>query len=120
MIRIRAVLDDRTPDVCREADGTVLIACDRIPHNTGDPENPCRCTYQPQDDSLMDEALVQVRRMVWWEDQRDNDQGILHPVFLVLLDLHQRATDMEDVLVKRVAVLEQEIQDLHHKLQSLG
>lgn len=39
---IRAVLDERTPQVCREADGAVGT----VPHTTGDDEEPCRCVAE--------------------------------------------------------------------------
>ncbi len=38
---IAAVIDERTPDVCRIADGSRGQIS--VPHNTGDRENPCRC-----------------------------------------------------------------------------
>ncbi len=118
MVRIRAVLDERTPNVCREANGGVLIASELLPHDTGD--EPCRCFYQPEDGPELNEALVEVRDCLRTLEQRDSLRGTMGPAYLLLLDLHQRTTDMEDVLVKRVSVLEQALRDLRDKLEPLG
>ena len=38
---IVAVIDERTPDVCLAANGMTYHG--DLPHDTGDPENLCRC-----------------------------------------------------------------------------
>ncbi len=42
---VRAVIDARTPEICGLADGLQLDQT-RIPHDTGDPENLCRCMVE--------------------------------------------------------------------------
>ncbi len=40
--RIRTPIDERTPAVCQQAEGKRSAGSD-LPHDTGDPDNPCRC-----------------------------------------------------------------------------
>jgi len=40
---LRTVIDSRTPDICRVVDGLEANAEANPPHDTGDPNNLCRC-----------------------------------------------------------------------------
>jgi hypothetical protein len=40
--QIDTPLDERTPDICRSDYGRIVTEI-VVPHNTGDPKNPCRC-----------------------------------------------------------------------------
>ena len=45
----RAVLDERTPEVCRISDGLDLDFHDvQLPHDTQDPKNLCRCVIRSE------------------------------------------------------------------------
>lgn len=114
MVRIHAVLNDRTPAVCREADGQVVTSGTVLPHDTGVPEIPCVCVYAPED--MAPDWGYRANHLNHLERLPGPFRHSVADTTALLLDLHQRTTDMEDVLVKRVAVLEQEFRDLRHKL----